>query len=144
MACGVWWLRREETIRWSVPYERGRTVPFSCKQRLPFSDNSFDLVRMSCLALCITSDSWVFVLQEVSRVLIAGGRLELIDDLIFFPYGKSCSMMGGVDVESSQISSVPPKLDISHLTNVEKEAKKMRDVLVVLEHLGGHDATLVP
>lgn len=61
----------------------------SLKQRLPFSDNTFDLVRMSCLTLCITSDAWVFVFQEVCRVLSLGGRLELIDDSIFFPYGKA-------------------------------------------------------
>ena len=48
---------------------------------------------MSCLALCITSDSWSFILQEVCRVLVAGGRLEFIDDQIFFPYGKVSSLM---------------------------------------------------
>ncbi|KAF9446199.1 hypothetical protein P691DRAFT_217399 [Macrolepiota fuliginosa MF-IS2] len=58
-------------------------------QPLPFPDESFDLVRMSCLTLCITSGSWEFVLQEVFRVLTLGGRLELIDDQIFFPYGKA-------------------------------------------------------
>lgn len=61
----------------------------SLKERLPFPDESFDLVRMSCLTLCIPSDSWEFVLEEVCRVLILGGRLELIDDHVFFPYGKA-------------------------------------------------------
>ena len=43
------------------------------------SDNTFDLVRMPCLTLCITSDTWVFVFQEVCRVLSPGSHLELID-----------------------------------------------------------------
>ncbi|KAJ3575768.1 hypothetical protein NP233_g874 [Leucocoprinus birnbaumii] len=58
------------------------------RQRLPFPDESFDLVRMSCLTFCITSDAWEDILQEVCRVLALGGRLEIIDDHIFFPYGK--------------------------------------------------------
>ena len=69
----------------------------SLKERLPFSNDTFDLVRMSCLALCITSDSWGFILQEVCRVLVAGGRLEFIDDQIFLPYGKMSSLMEGHD-----------------------------------------------
>ncbi|KAF9038154.1 hypothetical protein BJ165DRAFT_1532038 [Panaeolus papilionaceus] len=81
------------------------------KQRLPFSDGSFDLIRMSCLALCITTDSWVFVLQEVCRVLMVGGRLELIDDEIFFPYGQTDSSV--VDPISGSTISVAPRLDIT-------------------------------
>ena len=59
---------------------------------------------MSCLGLCITSDSWGFILQEVCRVLMAGGRLELIDDQMFFPYGKVSSLMDDTEF-------VAPKLD---------------------------------
>lgn len=86
----------------------------SLKQRLPFSNDSFDLVRMSCLALCITSDSWIFVLQEVCRVLMVGGRLELIDDHIFFPYGKESSALGIPDSAlHPQVRSIAPRLNIS-------------------------------
>ena len=60
----------------------------SLKRPLPFAEKSFDLVRMSNLTLCISYERWEFVLSEVSRVLKVGGRLELIDDEIFFPYGK--------------------------------------------------------
>jgi hypothetical protein len=42
---------------------------------------------MANLSLCIPYDSWGFVLSEVHRVLAPSGRLELIDDEIFFPYG---------------------------------------------------------
>ena len=65
---------------------------------------------MSCLALCITSDSWGFILQEVRRVLVAGGRMEFIDDQIFFPYGKVSSLMD-IDDTNPIVESVAPKLD---------------------------------
>ena len=86
------------------------TETCSLKEHLPFGDDTFDLVRMSCLALCITSDSWDFILQEVYRVLVVGGRLEFIDDQIFFPYGKVSSLMD-VDDTNSRAESVSPKLD---------------------------------
>ncbi|KAI0720115.1 hypothetical protein C8T65DRAFT_706094 [Cerioporus squamosus] len=55
------------------------------KYALPFPDNSFDLVRMANLTLCIPMSRWKFVLTQVRRVLKPGGRLELIDDDLFFP-----------------------------------------------------------
>ncbi|KAI0360973.1 hypothetical protein OH77DRAFT_1433228 [Trametes cingulata] len=55
------------------------------KHELPFPDNSFDLVRMANLTLCIPINRWSFVLTQVRRVLKPGGRLELIDDDMFFP-----------------------------------------------------------
>ncbi|EAU89999.2 hypothetical protein CC1G_05915 [Coprinopsis cinerea okayama7 len=84
------------------------------KQRLPFPDNSFDLVRMSSLTLCITADAWIFVFQEVCRVLTVGGRLELIDDGIIFPYGKPPSSSTNVlgNTSGSQLNILPPRLDI--------------------------------
>ncbi|KJA13673.1 hypothetical protein HYPSUDRAFT_209347 [Hypholoma sublateritium FD-334 SS-4] len=97
----------EQGVSESIRFVRGNFL----KQRLPFSDNSFDLVRMSCLALCVTSDSWVFVLQEVCRVLIVGGRVELIDDLIFFPYGKASAVSD--PSEHSPTQSIAPRIDVS-------------------------------
>ena len=44
---------------------------------LPFPDDSFDLVRLANLTLCIPRDRWEFVLQEVFRILIPGGRVEI-------------------------------------------------------------------
>ena len=86
----------------------------SVKQRLPFSDDSFDLVRMSCLALSLPADSWMPVLQEVNRVLMVGGRLELIDDYVFFPYGKAASALDSLSSGSSDsVGSVAPQLDVT-------------------------------
>lgn len=57
--------------------------------KLPFPNKFFDLVRMANLTLCIPYDKWEFVLGEAHRVLRIGGRLELIDDQVLFPYGKT-------------------------------------------------------
>jgi hypothetical protein len=43
---------------------------------------------MANLALCIPYNKWPRLLVEVWRVLTPSGRLELIDDQIFFPYGS--------------------------------------------------------
>lgn len=59
------------------------------KHRLPFADRSFDLVRMANLSLAIPHDKWLQVFSEVRRVLTPGGRLELIDDQICFPYDEN-------------------------------------------------------
>jgi Methyltransferase domain len=83
----------------------------SLKQHLPFGDGTFDLVRMSCLALCITSDSWGFILEEVYRVLVTGGRLEFIDDQMFFPYGRASSLMDVDDANSVIVESYAPRVD---------------------------------
>ncbi|KAH6916490.1 hypothetical protein BKA70DRAFT_1216642 [Coprinopsis sp. MPI-PUGE-AT-0042] len=66
------------------------------------------LVRMSCLALAITADAWIFVFQEIHRVLSVGGRLELIDDAIIFPYGKPRQALPAEPFSSGSA----PQLDI--------------------------------
>lgn len=60
----------------------------SVKYKLPFPKNMFDLVRMANLSLCVPYERWEHVLSEVRRVLAQGGRLELIDDYLYFPYTK--------------------------------------------------------
>ena len=61
---------------------------FSLKFDLPFGKDTFDLVRMANLTLCIPYDRWEFVFGQVRRVLAPLGRLEVIDDQIFYPYDK--------------------------------------------------------
>ncbi|KAF9521367.1 S-adenosyl-L-methionine-dependent methyltransferase [Crepidotus variabilis] len=71
----------------NVRFVQGDFINF----RLPFADATFDFVRMANLVLCIPHDKWEFILGEVRRVLTIGGRMELIDDQISFPYGKTPS-----------------------------------------------------
>ena len=42
---------------------------------------------MANLVLCIPFEKWDYVLEQVHRVLTVNGKIELIDDQIFFPYG---------------------------------------------------------
>ncbi|KAA1467777.1 S-adenosyl-L-methionine-dependent methyltransferase [Dentipellis sp. KUC8613] len=56
--------------------------------RLPFPDKSFDLVRLAGMHLAIPLERWAFVVHEIKRVLWDGGRLELIDDQMFFNHVK--------------------------------------------------------
>ncbi|KAF8559941.1 hypothetical protein OG21DRAFT_1401507 [Imleria badia] len=68
----------------NVQWKQGNFV----KYKLPFPKNMFDLVRMANLSLCLPHERWEHVLSEVRRVLAQGGRLELIDDSLYFPYTK--------------------------------------------------------
>lgn len=68
----------------NIQFRRGNFVEYG----LPFPEKSFELVRMANLALCIPYDKWPRLLVEVRRVLTPCGRLELIDDQVFFPYGS--------------------------------------------------------
>jgi hypothetical protein len=79
------------------------------KKQLPFPDESFDLVRMSCLTFSISYNKWEYVLSEVRRVLTVGGRLELIDDHIFFAYGKP------------PVLALPPLTPVSNLNSSSGE-----------------------
>lgn len=47
---------------------------------------------MANLSLAIPQDSWFPILSEVRRILALGGRLELIDDQILFPYNGQTSL----------------------------------------------------
>ena len=63
---------------------------------------------MANLSLCIPYDKWELVLSDVQRVLTIDGRLELIDDQIFFPYGQS----PGVRPASTSVST--PSTPVKH------------------------------
>ncbi|KAF7296437.1 Methyltransf-25 domain-containing protein [Mycena chlorophos] len=84
---GAWSTAQRQGVSGSIKFVRGNFV----KDALPFPDKSFELVRMANLALCIPHSQWESVLVQVKRVLVDGGRLELIEDHVFFPYGKPFS-----------------------------------------------------
>lgn len=57
--------------------------------KLPFPDNSFEYIRMANLVFCIPHKHWHSLLSEVRRILTTNGRLEIIDDQLYFPYGET-------------------------------------------------------
>ncbi|KIM70068.1 hypothetical protein SCLCIDRAFT_101937 [Scleroderma citrinum Foug A] len=77
-------LNSDAAIPPNLQWKQGNFV----KYKLPFPKETFDLVRMANLSLCVPADRWVHLFSEVSRVLAPGGRLELIDDQMQFPYSK--------------------------------------------------------
>ncbi|KAJ7483435.1 hypothetical protein FB451DRAFT_1364365 [Mycena latifolia] len=108
---GLWPVAQRKGVADNLKFVRGNFV----KQALPFPDGSFQLVRMASLALCIPHEKWEFVLLEARRVLAVGGRLEFIDDHVFFPYGKPplLTPSGPSPPPQSQSSSgVAPHLDM--------------------------------
>ncbi|KAH7906477.1 hypothetical protein BJ138DRAFT_1016153 [Hygrophoropsis aurantiaca] len=78
-------LNRDMITPNNVRWVQGNFVHY----KLPFPKDSFDLVRMANLSLCVPHNRWYHVLREVRRVLAPEGRLELIDDQIIFPYEKT-------------------------------------------------------
>ncbi|KIJ25276.1 hypothetical protein M422DRAFT_38859 [Sphaerobolus stellatus SS14] len=50
------------------------------RYKLPFRDNSFDMVRLANLKWAIPLDKWDFMIHEAYRVLRRGGWIEIIDD----------------------------------------------------------------
>ncbi|KAG7449461.1 uncharacterized protein BT62DRAFT_1003043 [Guyanagaster necrorhizus] len=103
------------------------------KNELPFPSDSFDLVRMSNLTYAIPFEKWEFVLREACRVLTVGGRLELIDDHVFFPYGKPALPTAPLDESSdadslARYSQLHPDSDrVDPITEEEEEEEEEED-----------------
>jgi Methyltransferase domain len=74
---------------------------------LPFSDNSFDYVRLNDTMAVIPQDCWDFVLSEIHRVMTPGGRLELIHDQLCFS-----SVSRDASVSSAKRMTTPPRSKI--------------------------------
>ncbi|KAI0749821.1 hypothetical protein C8Q80DRAFT_649111 [Daedaleopsis nitida] len=56
---------------------------------LPFDANQFDLVRICCIGLEVPEDSWQELLEECARVLKPGAVLEVIEEDLLFPAGRT-------------------------------------------------------
>jgi hypothetical protein len=91
-------------------------------QRLPFPDESFDLIRMANLALCIPYNQWHTVLTEVKRILSYGGRLELIDDEIMFAYGQNSFPTHGSSSSAPNISILIPSPSFTLQSTVSSDS----------------------
>ncbi|RDB28534.1 hypothetical protein Hypma_016012 [Hypsizygus marmoreus] len=93
----------------NIHFARGNFL----KNPWPFPNKSFDLVRMANLSLCIPYNKWEMILSEVQRVLTIEGRLELIDDQIYFPYGPTpTSRPTSISVPPTPPSSPPAPLPV--------------------------------
>ncbi|KAI0828909.1 hypothetical protein BC628DRAFT_1178336 [Trametes gibbosa] len=111
------------------------------KYDLPFPDDSFDLVRMANLTLCIPISRWRFVLAQVRRVLKPGGRLELIDDDMFFPFipphPRLCKEIGNHPL-SRQTPSSPPKFRTQRSPSASGTEKPLLTRSASQRHLTGN------
>ncbi|TFK70414.1 hypothetical protein BDN72DRAFT_538187 [Pluteus cervinus] len=107
----------------NVTFVRGNFL----KYQLPFPDNHFDLVRMANLTLCIPYDKWEFVLEEVRRVLVVGGRLELIDDQICFPYGETPSPPSSPASPLTPVGSSPVIDDDADFLDIDDDDETLED-----------------
>ncbi|KAI0367799.1 S-adenosyl-L-methionine-dependent methyltransferase [Pilatotrama ljubarskyi] len=56
---------------------------------LPFESGHFDLVRICCIGLNVPEDSWQDILEECARVLRPGGSIEIIEEDLLFPAGRT-------------------------------------------------------
>lgn len=86
---------------------------------------------MANLSLCISKDKWEHVISECYRLLTTGGRLELIDDQIFFPYGH-------IPTTSITPSSDAPSRPVPHLVDLD-EGDDEEGVLYVNDAIGRPD-----
>ncbi|GJE88689.1 S-adenosyl-L-methionine-dependent methyltransferase [Phanerochaete sordida] len=68
--------------------DRVRWVHGNFLDPLPFKSNDFDFVRICGIGIGVPEDEWGHLLQEVSRVLIPGGYVEVIEDDLIFPCGS--------------------------------------------------------
>ncbi|CAK5273495.1 unnamed protein product [Mycena citricolor] len=125
----LWPLAQRQGLTSNMRFVKGNFI----KQALPFPDGTFQLVRMANLALCIPHERWDFVLNQVWRVLSIGGRLEFIDDQMFFPYGKP-AVLDAPQLDTSIPSTAFSRLSLadvvaggdgdSEIYNVEEEQEE--------------------
>ncbi|KAI0925790.1 hypothetical protein AcW1_008122 [Taiwanofungus camphoratus] len=73
---------------------------------LPFPSERFDFVRICEIGLGVPEDEWQFLLEEVARVLLPGGILELIEEDLIFPSGRT-KLFAGLSNESNPPSARP-------------------------------------
>ena len=77
-------------------------------ERLPFSDDHFDLVEIRRVARGVPEDKWASVFEEVSRVLKPDGAIELVEEELLFPGGSepcNCHHASGSDTDETPVGS---------------------------------------
>lgn len=48
-------------------------------KRLPFSDNTFDLVNMRLFIVALKKEEWPILLKEAYRVMKPGGFIQMVE-----------------------------------------------------------------
>jgi hypothetical protein len=84
---------------------------------------------MANLSLAIPYDSWSLVIKEVRRVLTPGGRLEFIDDQIFFPYEKPPPSSSPLTIVPKRSSMVNLKASSSTSDCILNQERGSNDVV---------------
>ncbi|KAI0671779.1 S-adenosyl-L-methionine-dependent methyltransferase [Trametes maxima] len=69
--------------------ERVKWVHGDFLNPLPFETGRFDLVRICCIGLNVPEDRWQDLLEECARVLRPGGSIEVIEEDLLFPAGRT-------------------------------------------------------
>ncbi|KAL1745183.1 hypothetical protein HDZ31DRAFT_37003 [Schizophyllum fasciatum] len=102
---------------------------------LPFEDGTFDLVRMADLTYAIPFNKWEEVLREAKRVLAVGGRLELIDDEVLFPYSDATILSADTWTHDRQHPhrAFPPQSIRTSLTSVIPDIDVSSDTYTLYE-----------
>ncbi|KAL6302399.1 hypothetical protein BKA93DRAFT_818528 [Sparassis latifolia] len=67
--------------------ERVTWVHGNLLEELPFQSEQFDFVRICCIGLGVPEDEWQYLLEEVARVMVPGGVIEIIEEDLIFPCG---------------------------------------------------------
>ncbi|KAI8980216.1 hypothetical protein BD414DRAFT_493967 [Trametes punicea] len=56
---------------------------------LPFESDHFEFVRISLIGLSVPEDMWQEILEECARVLRPGGCIEVLEEDLIFPAGRT-------------------------------------------------------
>ncbi|KAF7791606.1 hypothetical protein EIP86_002623 [Pleurotus ostreatoroseus] len=105
--------------------------------RLPYEDNTFDLVRMANLSLSVPRNRWLSLLQEVRRVLRVGGHLELVEDEFIFPPIQHASVMHAAQEQSQSSGLIPSESETERFSRF-RELEESKRITEYLESAFGH------
>lgn len=104
--------------------------------RLPYDDNTFDLVRAANLALAVPRSRWLPLLQEVNRVLRIGGHLELVEDEFFFPSIQHAPVLPVMQQHPPHTSLTPSESETERISKF-REVEETKRITEYIENAFG-------
>jgi SAM-dependent methyltransferase len=116
-------------------------------QGIPFPDGSFDFVHQRLLMLGLPLTHWPSTIDELRRVTVSGGWIELVEcDLFFYPQGpatkqlmtwiSTASQHRGIDIGVGK--KIASFVQGSGLLNITE-----RQIAIPLGHWGGRIGTML-